>query len=165
MGTALCSQKSKLLAFTQTLATCVEPRKQCLAAFKVNQFHDETQVRNETTTEKNTFTYVKPHTTEKDCVRLDCWSPFSELNPFAWRLVGEQLLHKTRFGLGKRTVLKGGAAGRTTEQGKKNRKKRLVSPAGTVATQGSAVAEAPFRKGHPRAGRKPWAFRSMGKQQ
>lgn len=54
MGMALCSQKSKLLASTQALATQVGPRRQCLAAFKANQFHDETQVRNKTTAE-NTF--------------------------------------------------------------------------------------------------------------
>lgn len=51
MGMALCCQKSKVLASTRALATPVGPRRQCLAAFKANQFHDETQGRNETTAE------------------------------------------------------------------------------------------------------------------
>lgn len=51
MGTALCCWKSKLLASTWALATPVGPRRQCLAAFKANQFHDETQGRNKTTAE------------------------------------------------------------------------------------------------------------------
>ena len=55
MGMALCCQKSKLLASRRALATPVGPRRQCLAAFKANQFHDETQGRNGTTAE-NTLT-------------------------------------------------------------------------------------------------------------
>lgn len=59
-GMAFCFQKSKLLASMQALATHVGPRRQYLAAFKANQFHDETQARNKTIGRKHIYVSETP---------------------------------------------------------------------------------------------------------
>lgn len=60
MGMALCSQKSKLLASTQALVTHVEPRIQCLAAFKANRFHDEIQGKQKNYSRKHIYLSETP---------------------------------------------------------------------------------------------------------
>lgn len=51
---ALVLPEIQALSFHVGPGHCLEPRKEHLVAFKMNQSHDETQVRNKTTTE-NTF--------------------------------------------------------------------------------------------------------------
>lgn len=107
-GMGLCSRISKLLASPQPPATLVEPRRHwsgCIQDKSISWCNpkEETKLPAE-----NTLYLKTPHN-RKGLLRPDCESPLWAEPFHIARLGGEQLLHKTIFGLGRelcsRTVL------------------------------------------------------------
>lgn len=70
------------------------------------------------------------------------------------RLVGEQLLHKTIFGRGENCAQGQCCCAYSLGRGEENRGAQSHQLA-TVAAQGPAGANAPFREENPQAGMKP----------